>query len=316
MIYPTSTLFRRRMIYILVSQSELNFSNIWRGHLNAIRQALDINGCSYQQIDVLLAKYKKFDINDIIINIGNHQYLGSQLLNELAESISKVNRTVFFMDDYTAPPPTQIRKAITKSSNLLLTNIKEPITRKSLQHFEAVYIDLNKASFKKLPLKSPFYPNSFIYWGTCRPNREKYFYRYFKPKLYSTYVSTSDRQHKKYSDLYIDYRPLEKIQLPNDLQKYSFTIYMRDTTQPKMAPANRFYEAINAGLPIFFDHECIPQVETPTYIENYIVSKAEQILEKDLQKIQIEQRELWGRRHYRKELEEDLAKIFCTYGIL
>lgn len=304
------------MIYILVSQSELNFSNIWRGHLNVIRQALDINGCSYQQIDVLLAKYKEFKVDDIIINVGNHQYLGSQLLNELAESISKVNRTVFFMDDYQAPPPTQLRKALTKSSNLLLVNIETPITRKSLQHFEAVYLNLNKASFKKLPLKPPFHFGSFIYWGTCRPNREQFFYRYLKPKLYLTYISTSDRQHKKYSDLYINYRPLEKIQLPNDLQKYGFTVSIQDKSQPKQPPPNRFYEAISAGLPIFFDYECIPQIETPNNIENYIVSNAEQILEKDLQKTQTEQRELWGRRHYRKELEEDLAKIFYIHGIL
>lgn len=304
------------MIYILVSQTELNFSNIWRGHLTAIRRALDINGSYHRRIDVLLAKHKKFDANDVIINIGNHQYLGSQLLNELAESISKVNRTVFFMDDYQAPPPTQLRKALTKSSNLLLTNIKDPIIRKSLQHFETVYINLNKASFKKLPLKPSLYFGSFIYWGICRLNREQYFYRYFKPKLYSTYVSTSDRQHKKYSDLYINYRPLEKIQLPNDLQNYGFTVYIEDKSSPLHGISNRFFEAVSAGLPIFFDCDSILHIKLPDHAENYIISNAEQILERDLQKTQIEQRELWGRRHYRKELEEDLAKTFYKYGIL
>jgi len=131
------------MIFILFSKIELNSFNIWRGHLNAIRQALDINNSSYRQVEVLLAKQIKFKPDDIIINIGNHQYLGSQLLNELAENISKVNRTVFFMDDYTAPPPTQMRKAITKSSNLLLVNIKDLnvlTQRKSLEMFDPVYI--------------------------------------------------------------------------------------------------------------------------------------------------------------------------------
>jgi len=304
------------MIFILAAKSELSFSNIWRGHLNVIRQALDINNSSYRQIDVLLAKHTTFKPDDIIINIGNHQYLGGELLNELAESISKVSRTVFFMDDYTAPPPTQIRKAITKSSNLLLVNIKDPITRKSLECFEPVYINLNKASFKKLRLKRPTYPGSFIYWGTCRPNRDHFFYRYFMPALYPTYVSTSDRQHKKYCGLYLDYRPLEKILLPNDLQNYGFTVFFRDTTQPKMSLANRFYEAISAGLPIFFDHECIPQVEVPPRIEDYIVSNAGELLEKDLQKTQADQRKLWGQRNYLRELITDFAKIFYEKGIL
>ena len=304
------------MIYILVAKSELNFSNIWSGHLNIIRQVLDINNSYYCQIDVLLAKHKIFKSDDIIINIGNHQYLGSQLLNELAESVSKVRRTVFMMDDYIAPPPTQMRKALTKNSNLLLVNIKDPITRKSLEMFEPIYVNLNKASFKKLRLKRPLYPGSFIYWGTCRPNRDQFFYRYFIPTFYPTYVSTSDRQHKKYCDLYLDYRPLEKIQLPNDLQNYGFTVFMRDTTQPKMSLANRFYEAISAGLPIFFDHECIPQVEVPPRIEDYIVSNAGELVEKDLQKTQIDQRKLWGQRDYQRELITDLIKIFCRYEIL
>jgi len=304
------------VIYILVSKTELSFSNIWRGHLNAVRQALDLNSSSYQQIDVLLARYKKFKPDDVIINIGNHQYLGSQLLNELAESISKVSRTIFFMDDYTAPPPTQLRKALTKSSNLLLTTIEEPMTQNSLRHFEIVCVDLNKASFKKLPFKPSIYLGSFIYWGIHRPSRVQFFHRYFKPEFYPVYISTSDRQHTKYCNLYINYRPLEKIRLPDELQKYGFTIYLEDKKAPRHCTSNRFYEAISAGLPIFFDHECIPQAETPSCIEQYVISDAEQLLNMNLREIQVDQRKLWGHRNYQRELVIELAKTFCKYGIL
>jgi len=306
------------MLYILISKIELRTFKIWAGHLTAIREVLDINGSRYRQIDILHAKQKTFKTNDIIINIGNHQYAGSQFLNELAESVSKAGRTVFFMDDYTAPPATQLRKALTKSSNLLVTNIKDLsilTQRKSLQHFEPVYVNLNKASFKKLPLKAPQVPGSFIYWGSCRRGREQSFYRYFKPNLYPLYISSSDRGHNKYCNLYINYRPLEKMLLPEDLQKYGFTVNIRDKKQPKMAPANRFYEAIGAGLPIFFDHECIPRIETPLCVKDYIVSEAEQLLEKDLQRTQVEQRKLWGQRNYRIELVNELTEIFFKHGI-
>lgn len=307
------------MIFILAAKSELSFSNIWRGHLNAIRQALDINNSSYRQIDVLLAKQIKFKPDDIIINIGNHQYLGGKLLISLAESVSKVSRTVFFMDDYTAPPPTQMRKALTKSSNLLLVNIKDLnvlTQRKSLEMFEPIYVNLNKASFKKLHLKRPLYPGSFIYWGTCRPNRDHCFYRYFTPIFYPTYVSTSDRQHKKYYGLYLDYRPLEKIQLPNDLQNYGFTVYIEDKSSPLHGISNRFFEAVSAGLPIFFDCDSISHIELPDHAENYIVSNAGELVEKDLQKTQAEQRKLWGQRNYQRELINDFGKIFYRHGIL
>lgn len=307
------------MIYILAAKSELSFSNIWRGHLNAIRQALDINNSSYSQIDVLLAKHTTFKPDDIIINIGNHQYLGGELLTSLAESVSKVNKTVFFMDDYTAPPPTQMRKALTKSFNLLLVNIKDLSVltqRKSLEMFEPVYVNLNKASFKKLNLKRPLYPGSFIYWGTCRPNRDHCFYRYFMPTLYPTYVSTSDRQHRKYCALYLDYRPLEKIQLPNDLQNYGFTVYVEDKHSPLHGISNRFYEAVIAGLPIFFDNESISHIKLPDHAENYIVFNSRQLLKKDLQKTQAEQRKFWGHHNYQRELINDFSKIFYRYGIL
>jgi len=308
------------MLYILTEKSELNFSNIWRGHLNAIRQALDINNSSYRQVDVLLAKQIKFKSDDIIINIGNHQYLGGELLISLAESVSKVSRTVFFMDDYTAPPPTQMRKALTKSSNLLLVNIKDLnvlTQRKSLDMFEKIYVNLNKASFKLLPLKEPKYPKSFIYWGVYRAGRNELFFHYFKPKIYKTFVSSSERSHKKFADAWLDYRPLDKFKtMPNDLQNYGFTVYIEDKSSPLHSISNRFFEAVSAGLPIFFDCDSISHIELPDHAENYIVSNAGELVEKDLQKTQAEQRKLWGHRNYQRELINDFGKIFYRYGIL
>lgn len=307
------------MLYILTSKSELRFSNIWRGHLSVVQEALKKNESFFANIDCSTAINKTFKPNDVIINIGNHQYLGSKMLNALAAKISIVERTVFFMDDYQAPPATQLRKALT-GNNLLLTNVYEPIERKSLAMFEKVYINLNKASFNLLPLKleSPKFPSSFIYWGIYRSGRDDLFGRYFRPELYTTFLSASDRGHNKFMDACLRYTPLNKLQLPEDLQEYGFTIYLRDTKQPKMCPANRFYEAVSAGLPIFFDFNSVPRVETPDNIESYIVTCAEDInIDREYLEIaQEEQRFIWGLRDYRQELIDEMAKLFYKYGIL
>jgi hypothetical protein len=118
------------MIYLLYSKSELNFSNIWRGHLEVVKEALLAGGTEFKLISCNNAIDQRFGQCDVVINFGNHQYLGSAMLKALARSLQDIGRTVFFMDDYQAPPATQMRKAVAKACNLLITNISEPIERK------------------------------------------------------------------------------------------------------------------------------------------------------------------------------------------
>jgi len=308
------------MIYLLTDKNELRFAKIWAGHLEVVKMALDKNNSAYTQLDIgaILAINKTFFENDVIINFGNHQYLGSETLNKLAKIISKIKRTIFMQDDYQAPPATQLRKAIIHSSNLLLTNIKNLSLlnkRKSLSMFEKVYVNLNKASFKLLPLKSPKYPGSFIYWGSFRPGRIDKFDKYIKPKVYKTFVSTSNRGHCKFVNDYFNYIPRDKFKtMPDDLQDYAFTVYLHDEKAPVQSPANRFYEAISAGLPIFFDAECLPEIENIP--DEFIMTCAENIPLNDLKEIQIRQRKLWGQQNYRQELVDELAEILYNKGIL
>ena len=306
------------MIYLLTSKSELKFSKIWQGHLEVVKAVLEINDSNYKQIDI--NQISNFKSNDIIINIGNHQYFGSKILNELGKKISKVGRTVFFMDDYQAPPATQLRKAIVGNSNLLITNFLEPVKRKSISMFKQVQVNLNKASFDLQPLVESSRPSAFIYWGSCRNGREDLFVRYFKPELYPTFVSASDRGHNRFTNMLLNYRPLPKMKnLLASLQNFGFTVMIQDAKQPKMNPPNRFYEAISAGLPIFFDYES--DISNIPNANPYTVKNANEIFEriknlKNLKLMQLEQRALLGQRNYRKELIIDLSKIFTEYYIL
>jgi hypothetical protein len=298
----------------LISHSELRSFKIWNGHFKALKEIFQSSSFPFQVVDIPDIDTFTFQRDDVVINIGNHQYFGSEILNKVAEKLGSVKRTVFFMDDYQSPPPTQLRKAVLDASNILITNIQDVSNRRCLNHFQPEFVDLNKLSFHLLSLKDPLYKRSFIYWGSYRKGREDYYYKYFKPNLYPTYVSSSIRGHKKFESAYLDYRYLEKLNLPDDLQKYGFTVYMKDDKQPKICPANRFYESISAGLPIFFERNCLQDFENVP--EAYIMDSPENIPLNNLNQIQVEQRKLWGNRDYRTEAKTKIADILKTHDII
>jgi hypothetical protein len=91
---------------------------------------------------------------------------------------------------------------------------------------------------------------------------------------------------------------------------------MRDIKQPKMCPANRFYEAVGAGLPIFFDRNCVPAIDIPQDVNVFTVCSAKDIANFDLELVQKTQRNIWGQCDYRQELIDDIAKLFYKYAIL
>ena len=307
------------MIYILYSKSEIKSFKIWHGHLRVVEAALLKNQSHHKLVDCDDAIGMEFLQHDVVINFGNHQYLGSTILNGLSHSLRRVGRTVFFMDDYQAPPATQMRKAVEGACNLLITNISEEITRNSLSKFEKVYLNLNKASWNPQDLRKTKYPGSFIYWGSYRKGREDWYSRYFKQQVYRTFVSSSNRGHDKFFEAGFNYTPRNKLVIPIDLQDYGFTVYMRDVKQPAQSPANRFYEAVSAGLPIFFDRNCIPHVEVPERVYDFVVNSAadiEGMPNGELKAVQTIQRKIWGKRDYRQELINDIAKLFNEKGIV
>lgn len=284
------------MIYLLTYKSELRIAKIWQGHLKLLKSALDNLHFSYEELELSELSEALFS-GDTVLNIGNHQYCSGEQLEIAGKVLSKAH-FIGFIDDWKSPLPTQIRKQV---KGILITNIHEPpLHLKSYEWVErSYYLNLNRASYNPLPLKP--ISEGFIYWGSFRSGRIHYFDKYFKDVI----ISASDRSHDRFSEYY-NYRAIDKLNIPSDLQKYGYTIYFHDVGQPRQSPANRFYEAISAGLPIFFDRECVSHFEEG--INPWIIDGPEDIKKYDLTTVQETQRSFLC-RDYQAELLNDTVKL-------
>lgn len=288
------------MIYILSTKNEIYSGRIWYGHFMAICKALtDLN--LVHELIYLQDVSSVFLSSDTVVNIGNHQYNSGELLESCGNKLVKC-KFIGLIDDYQSPLPTQFRKRV---KGILLSNIVEPPLH--LKSFEWVkehrFININQASYD--PMDMLPLGEGFIYWGSFRKNRTRYFDKYFHTEAYKVNVSASNRSHDKFSEYY-NYRPLDKISVPSDLRKFAFTVYMRDLHQPKQCPANRFYEAISAGLAMFFDEECL--MDFGPDVNPWVVSCPKDILKYDLEQVRQQQANLF-RKDYHTQLRRELTKI-------
>jgi hypothetical protein len=284
------------MIYLLTYKSELRTAKIWQGHLKLLKTALDNLHFSYEELELSELSGALFS-GDTVLNIGNHQYCPGEQL-EIAGKVLSKTHFIGFIDDWKSPLPTQIRRQV---KGILITNIYEPpLHLKSYEWVEkSFYLNLNRASYNLLPLKP--IGEGFVYWGSFRPGRIRYFDRYFR----NATISASDRAHERFSEYY-NYRAIDKLNLPYDLQQFGYTIYFHDDGQPRQSPANRFYESISAGLPIFFDRECISHFGIE--IDPWIIDGPKDIKKYELTSVQKAQRKFLC-KDYRTELLNDTTKL-------
>lgn len=117
-----------------------------------------------------------------------------------------------------------------------------------------------------------------IYWGAYRPQRLKSFVKYFgtpedrdsdgaevERVLNTFYVSCT----KSGSDKFLENTGLHHqcftstINVPGDLYQWACTVYIEDEMSHRRfhSPANRFYEALSAGLPILVDTTAVGTLE-------------------------------------------------------
>lgn len=107
-----------------------------------------------------------------------------------------------------------------------------------------------------------------IYWGAYRPQRQKSFVKYFgepedlhadgAPRISEIFrVSCTKNGADKFlattglsADCFMG-----TIEVPGDLYHFACTVYIEDEMSHRRfhSPANRFYEALSAGLPILVD---------------------------------------------------------------
>jgi len=143
--------------------------------------------------------------------------------------------------------------------------------------------------------RNPKVPKKYdlIYYGTYRPNRERYFKKYLKGDLI---LSTSTKNQKKYKVLGCTSKVTSKISWAKGretLNAFKASLYIEDefTHDCFNHFANRFYEAIRTNTALFFDKSCQGTIDKENYQIDpfWIVDSYEEMVEK-LQSKQFEKK--------------------------
>jgi len=311
---------------VLTLGSEMRRARIWRGHLAALEEVLG----ALEVVDFERPQPLNVFAGEVAINIGNHQFAGSKLLNAMSHELYKCTRLIAVCDDYTSPPATQVRRAVAHKDNIVITHM--PTLLEKLGHLKAWSwakqqwtVDLNSASWNMLPmlLNTPKHPG-LLYYGACRPGRLDLFEEYLDTALYPVTIATSARGRKRFEDeLFITRAQYitEQLDIPHSLQEYAAVVYMEEALHRdglSQQPANRFYECLSAGVAQFFDEGSCANLRAAGFAvpAEWIVNTADDVQAKlpFVDSVRKCQRALWA-KDYRGRLLEQLKGRFHREGL-
>jgi hypothetical protein len=240
-------------------------------------------------------------------------------LPELAKLVEIAKKVIWVQQDYTIMPPGRTSKAESPFRKIFADLNLRPdfwttVKNNVVTQFDR-YINWNKLTYKLEELPALSITPVLMYYGAYREKRQPMFKKYFGKESYETIISTTPIRGKKFKLYGVNGKvtivpPFTSL---SELPECSATIYIED---PKSSiefhsPANRFYEMISAGIPIFFDYFTIPMLAKAGIVpkEKWIVNDPESIHSKmnfhDLQIMQQEQREMWA-KEYKTELKKEL----------
>lgn len=128
-------------------------------------------------------------------------------------------------------------------------------------------LNLNCLIARDTPFQKPFMlcePEDVIYYGSFRKDRQKYFLQYQNQVTFSTHQKNLPRfkeigMHR--------FRWIDRIDVERDLGGYIASLYIEDTkthTHYNFLP-NRFYESINADIPMVIDQSCLGSIDKSGY---------------------------------------------------
>ena len=140
----------------------------------------------------------------------------------------------------------------------------------------ARYINWNALAAEDALEPKPYKHEKLLYWGAYRPGRHKSFSRYISGVLDNqvladnVVISATKNGATRFTEK-LGTPPqcfVGPIFVPDDIQGYALTLYMEDEMSHKRfhSPANRFYEALAAGVPIMIDVAAVGTLQKAGFV--------------------------------------------------
>lgn len=126
------------------------------------------------------------------------------------------------------------------------------------------YINWNALTYDPLPLHQDDRERGVVYWGSYRQDREDSFQKYLGEVRYPVHLCCATPVSKKFQEkLGRGFFNWGKWKEVDELNRFEATVYIEDDKQHGdfHSLANRFYEALSAGLAIFIDRDALTTFE-------------------------------------------------------
>ena len=215
---------------------------------------------------------KKYDV--VMVSYGT-QFPFIHELDKI-EEINKDSAWGWLTNEYNLSPNGMFYKIFKKTSSFLLCNYE--IGAVKYNCFDRTYsVNLNTLLFNDMPKTKK--TKDFIYYGTYRTDREKYFKKYLQDDVY---LSTSTKNHKKFMHIGCTAKPIMKFSWNKPaLLNFRYSLYIEDsfTHNNFNNLANRFYESLACSCVILFDKSCLATLKQAglTDYEQFLISSTEDL---------------------------------------
>ena len=258
----------------------------------------------YGKVNFKECKKTKFDYV-FVMNSGFGAVIDKDFGMWIANTAKASNHPVYICNDYKLFYPAGCVRYIDPKKYTFWSTIPDMTNRLCKKN---IYVNWNKLSYKPTKPRKGSVLNKCIYWGAYRKDRIEFFKKYLNHP--DVVISTSSRARKGF----LESCPKAKI-IPNfeslhtAIQRYACTIYLEDTTRLYCSPANRFYEAISAGIPMLFQPEAVAHMNEAGYdVEVFTVKDAKELSQHIPEAHNaMDEQEEW-QRDYIKELHKEVEE--------
>ena len=244
----------------------------------------------YDSYDILFVKY------GILLYCDYREQLFALYAN--------AGRVINLENDYTMKPDyrlTQRNKSYEVWSNMPW----------SVKEHGGEYVNWNMLTWESVGWSDPTLMG-LGYYGSYRPDREKYFIKYFQDAPYPVHISTYKRNALKFRDIDSSIHIYSPFRHRQQLQAFQMVLYIEDEFihTHYNSPANRFYECLYNGVPMVFDASCQNTFKEAGYIIDPFIVDSQKDIQRALKRsheIAMLQHEQWY-KDYKAQLRKQLKK--------